>query len=143
MDRDWFNQRMEARGVNQQRLAEAICLDRTQVSRILAGERELKLGEVEGWAELLEVTPLEILRHAYDWSAPLAEPEPKPDVELLRLAIEQTEAGLRRAADREVAFSGTAAAAYVFLARRHRAGRPIDDRTLEDLRELIAGGFRA
>jgi transcriptional regulator with XRE-family HTH domain len=142
MDKDWFSQRIAARGLTQERLAQAISLDRSQVSRILAGERELKFDEIERLAELLGESPLEILRHAHDWAAPL-EDVAEIDVELFRLAIEATRVGLRWSADREAAFAGTAAGAYRTLARLRRARVPIDGRTLQQLEETIAGGFRA
>jgi transcriptional regulator with XRE-family HTH domain len=140
MDSDWFAQRMAACGLDQDRIGQAIGRDRSTVSRILSGERELKLSEVERFAELFDETPLEIIRHAYSWSSPLGE-EAELDDELLRLAIEVTERGLPRNADREQLFAGTVAGAYRTLASRRRAGRPIDATTLENLEESIAGGL--
>jgi transcriptional regulator with XRE-family HTH domain len=142
MDSDWFTQRMAACGLDQDRIGQAIGRDRSTVSRILSGDRELKLSEVERFAKLFGETPLEIIRHAYSWSSPLGGvPEAEIDDELLRLAIEVAKRGLRRNADREQLFAGTVAGVYRTLASRRRAGRPIDGTTLEILEESIAGGL--
>jgi transcriptional regulator with XRE-family HTH domain len=138
MDRDWFNRRMDARGLTQERLADAVGLNRSRISRILSGERDLDLSEIEKWAEALGETPLEVLRHAYDWSRPLAEAAPGIDDDLLRFAINAAEAGLRRSADRDIYYTATVAESYVFLDRWRRRGRAIDERTLEQLEETIA-----
>src|SRR5690348_5631426 len=67
MDRDWFIRRMNDLGLTQERLSQAIGRDRSATIRILAGERELKLSEISKWAGILDVCPLELVRHAYTW----------------------------------------------------------------------------
>lgn len=64
---DWFKQRMRRLRVTQEQIGRALNRDRTVVGRILSGQQPLKLNEVLPLAEILQVSPFEILHRAGMW----------------------------------------------------------------------------
>ena len=64
MDTAWIKQRLKTIGANQGALAAAIGRDRAVVSRILQGNQALRLDWAEAFANVLQVTVAELLRHA-------------------------------------------------------------------------------
>lgn len=76
MQSDWLRSRMAELGLSQAAIGKVLSRDRSQVSRIIAGKQVLKLGEIEPLADVLRVTPLELIRRAWDWR----------DTEIVRLA---------------------------------------------------------
>ncbi len=66
MDASWFHQALERAGVSQADLARHLRLAPSAVSRMLKGERQIKLLEVAQISAFLGVTPEEVVRHAGD-----------------------------------------------------------------------------
>jgi phage repressor protein C with HTH and peptisase S24 domain len=69
MDASWFHRALERAGVSQADLARHLRLAPSAVSRMLKGERQIKLLEVAQIAALLGVTPEDVVRHAGDAAA--------------------------------------------------------------------------
>ena len=67
MQSDWFRERMVANNVSEDDIADALGRDRSTVNRIINGQRGLRLAEVEAVAKKINVSVLELLRHAYSW----------------------------------------------------------------------------
>jgi transcriptional regulator with XRE-family HTH domain len=138
MDREWFERRCVELGLTQDDLSAAIGLDRSGVSRILSGARLLRLPECEKWALLLDVRPIEVVRHAYPWKEPLTDgSSPSVDLEKLRLAHEIADARLGSSSDRAQVFLDTVGVIY-----RSLPDTPIDERTRQALIRSIRQGFR-
>jgi phage repressor protein C with HTH and peptisase S24 domain len=74
MDTMWFHQALEQAGHTQADLARHLGLPPSAVSRMLRGERQMKLLEAVQTAQFLDVSQEEVLRHAGDADAPPAEP---------------------------------------------------------------------
>jgi phage repressor protein C with HTH and peptisase S24 domain len=74
MDTIWFHQALETAGHTQADLARHLGLPPSAVSRMLRGERQMKLLEAVQTAQFLDVSQEEVLRHAGDTDAPQAEP---------------------------------------------------------------------
>jgi phage repressor protein C with HTH and peptisase S24 domain len=74
MDTIWFHQALERAGLTQADLARHLGLPPSAVSRMLRGERQMKLLEAVQTAQFLGATQEEVLRHAGDADAPPAEP---------------------------------------------------------------------
>ena len=80
MDASWFHQALERAGVSQADLARHLRLAPSAVSRMLNGERQIKLLEVAQIAAFLGVTQEDVVRHAGDSAseAPPAAGAPRP-----------------------------------------------------------------
>jgi hypothetical protein len=76
MDAMWFQQALERAGVSQADLARQLRLAPSAVSRMLRGERQMKLLEAVQLARFLDVSQDEVLRHA--GAAIEAAPPPSP-----------------------------------------------------------------
>ncbi|HTW52066.1 MAG TPA: S24 family peptidase [Stellaceae bacterium] len=74
MDTIWFHQALEQAGHTQADLARHLGLPPSAVSRMLRGERQMKLLEAVQTAQFLDVSQEDVLRHAGDTDAPPAEP---------------------------------------------------------------------
>jgi phage repressor protein C with HTH and peptisase S24 domain len=74
MDTIWFHQALERAGHTQADLARHLGLPPSAVSRMLRGERQMKLLEAVQTAQFLSVSQDEVLRRAGDAEAPPAEP---------------------------------------------------------------------
>lgn len=65
IDTVWFTRKIEESHYGSQRqLAKAMKINQSNLSRLLSGERAMRLDEVPVLARLLEVSQLEILRRA-------------------------------------------------------------------------------
>jgi transcriptional regulator with XRE-family HTH domain len=64
MDANWFHQALERAGVTQADLARQLRLAPSAVSRMIKGERQMKLLEAVQVADFLGVSQEEVLRHA-------------------------------------------------------------------------------
>src|SRR5215217_770384 len=64
MDANWFQQALDRAGVSQADLARHLRLVPSAVSRMLKGERQMKLLEAVQVADFLGVSQEEVLRHA-------------------------------------------------------------------------------
>src|ERR1044071_2738536 len=64
MDANWFQQSLERAGVSQADLARHLRLAPSAVSRMLKGERQMKLLEAQQVAAFLGVSQDDVLRHA-------------------------------------------------------------------------------
>lgn len=67
MDSEWFQNRMDEKGLTQEDVGQEIHRDRSVVSRIFSGEVSLQLSDVQGFARILETCPIEILYRAGLW----------------------------------------------------------------------------
>lgn len=74
MDTIWFQQALERAGHTQADLARHLGLPPSAVSRMLRGERQMKLLEAVQTAQFLGVTQEDVLRRAGDTEAPPPEP---------------------------------------------------------------------
>ena len=74
MDTIWFHQALERAGHTQADLARHLGLPPSAVSRMLRGERNMKLLEAVQTAQFLGVSQEEVLRRAGDTDAPPPEP---------------------------------------------------------------------
>jgi phage repressor protein C with HTH and peptisase S24 domain len=74
MDTSWFHNALENAGETQADLARHLGLAPSAVSRMLRGERQMKLLEAVQIAQFLSVSQDEVLRRAGDATAPPAEP---------------------------------------------------------------------
>ena len=74
MDTNWFHEAIERAGATQADLARQLGLAPSAVSRMLKGERQMKLLEAVQVALFLGVSQDEVLRRAGDATAPLPEP---------------------------------------------------------------------
>jgi phage repressor protein C with HTH and peptisase S24 domain len=70
MDTNWFQQALERNGATQADLARHLALAPSAVSRMLRGERQMKLLEAVQVAQFLNCSQDEVLLHAGDESAP-------------------------------------------------------------------------
>jgi transcriptional regulator with XRE-family HTH domain len=70
MDTNWFLEALDKAGLSQADLARHLTLAPSAVSRMLRGERQMKLSEAVKVAQFLGVTQEEVLAHASDESAP-------------------------------------------------------------------------
>ena len=75
MDTTWFHEALERAGLSQADLARHLRLAPSAVSRMIKGERQMKLLEAVQIAVFLGVTQEEVLRHAGESTAP----PPGPD----------------------------------------------------------------
>lgn len=64
MDLDFFRERLHALNMTQGALASALRIDRSMVSKILSGERRLKLEEVAPMAAALGISVDDVVEHA-------------------------------------------------------------------------------
>lgn len=64
MDPEFFRERLKARNVKHVSLAAALGVDRSVVSKILSGERKVKVEEVAPLAQILGVSIDEVIEHA-------------------------------------------------------------------------------
>lgn len=76
MNTQWFNQAMQRAGVTQADLARHLRLAPSAVSRMLNGERNMKLLEAVQISQFLGVSQDEVLRHAGEPADPNAPREP-------------------------------------------------------------------
>jgi phage repressor protein C with HTH and peptisase S24 domain len=76
MDANWFQQALDRAGASQADLARHLRLAPSAVSRMLKGERQMKLLEAVQVADFLGVTQEEVLRHAGAAVDPPPRPEP-------------------------------------------------------------------
>ena len=138
MDTEWFDARAELLGVTQDDIGRKLGLDRTTVGRIKNGRRPLTLAEVEAFASILQVPPLEIIARAYKWRTPIrAETELRAD--LLEIALECANEALGdNHSTAEVARQ--AAGIYELLMQSEARGRPIASN--KDAIRLIAETIR-
>lgn len=67
MQTAWFKARMKRLRLTQDDIARALICDRTVVSKIIAGKQTLKLDQVVPLAQMLEVSPFEVLFRADMW----------------------------------------------------------------------------
>jgi phage repressor protein C with HTH and peptisase S24 domain len=74
MDTNWFHEALERIGGTQADLARHLGLPPSAVSRMLRGERQMKLLEAVQTAHFLGVSQEEVLRRAGDANAPTPEP---------------------------------------------------------------------
>jgi len=74
MDTIWFHETLERAGCSQADLARHLGLPPSAVSRMLRGERQMKLLEAVQTAQFLGVTQEEVLRRAGDATAPQPDP---------------------------------------------------------------------
>jgi phage repressor protein C with HTH and peptisase S24 domain len=74
VDTNWFHNALEQAGETQADLARHLGLAPSAVSRMLRGERQMKLLEAVQIAQFLGVSQDEVLRHAGDTAAPPPEP---------------------------------------------------------------------
>src|SRR5579862_9212750 len=75
MDAMWFQQALERAGTSQADLARHLRLAPSAISRMLKGERQMKLLEAVQVAAFLGISQDEVLRHAGDTgAAPRSEP---------------------------------------------------------------------
>jgi phage repressor protein C with HTH and peptisase S24 domain len=74
MDTNWFQEALDKAGATQADLARHLALAPSAVSRMLRGERQMKLLEAVQTAQFLGVTQDEVLRHAGEESATPPEP---------------------------------------------------------------------
>jgi phage repressor protein C with HTH and peptisase S24 domain len=70
MDTTWFHQALERAGVSQADLARHLRLAPSAISRMIKGERQMKLLEAVQIASFLGVAQEEVLRHAGEATAP-------------------------------------------------------------------------
>jgi transcriptional regulator with XRE-family HTH domain len=77
MDTDWFQDALLSIGKTQADLARQLGLPPSAVSRMLRGERQMKLAEAVATAEFLGVSQEEILRRAGDVGSPAMPREPR------------------------------------------------------------------
>ncbi len=70
MDTAWFHEALERAGLSQADLARHLRLAPSAVSRMIKGERQMKLLEAVQIAAFLGVTQEEVLRHAGESTAP-------------------------------------------------------------------------
>jgi phage repressor protein C with HTH and peptisase S24 domain len=73
MDTDWFQDALNRAGLTQADLARHLELAPSAVSRMLRGERQMKLSEAVQAAHFLGVSQEEVLRHAGETNAPQPE----------------------------------------------------------------------
>jgi phage repressor protein C with HTH and peptisase S24 domain len=76
MDSIWFQQALERAGASQADLARHLRLAPSAISRMLKGERQMKLLEAVQVAQFLGVSQDEVLRHAGDSAPPAPRTEP-------------------------------------------------------------------
>lgn len=62
MDREWLKQRPASAGQTQASLARALGLDRSQITLLVGGKRELRIAEVAAVARHLDCHPVDVLR---------------------------------------------------------------------------------
>ena len=74
MDTIWFHNALESAGGTQADLARHLGLAPSAVSRMLRGERQMKLLEAVQISQFLGVSQEEVLRRAGDATAPPPEP---------------------------------------------------------------------
>ena len=75
MDANWFQQALDRAGTSQADLARHLRLAPSAVSRMLKGERQMKLLEAVQVADFLGVSQEEVLRHA----GAAIDPPPRPN----------------------------------------------------------------
>ncbi|HEV2303343.1 MAG TPA: helix-turn-helix transcriptional regulator, partial [Stellaceae bacterium] len=78
METDWFHQALERIGASQADLARQLRLAPSAVSRMLKGERQMKLLEAVQIAQFLGAPQEEVLRHAGAGDAPQGRGETSP-----------------------------------------------------------------
>jgi phage repressor protein C with HTH and peptisase S24 domain len=102
MDTSWFHNALEQAGETQADLARHLGLAPSAVSRMLRGERQMKLLEAVQVAQFLGVSQDEVLRRAGDATAPPPEParrgRPPRSTPALPLARRQDQMPIRSAA---------------------------------------------
>lgn len=76
MDATWFQQAIDRAGASQADLARHLRLAPSAISRMLKGERQMKLIEAVQVAAFLGVSQEEVLRHAGDGAPPAPRTEP-------------------------------------------------------------------
>ena len=76
MDATWFQQALDRAGASQADLARHLRLAPSAISRMLKGERQMKLLEAVQVAAFLGVSQDEVLRHAGDGAPPAPRTEP-------------------------------------------------------------------
>lgn len=76
MDANWFQQALDRAGVTQADLARHLRLAPSAISRMIKGERQMKLLEAVQIANFLGVSQEEVLRHAGAAAEPLSRSEP-------------------------------------------------------------------
>ena len=62
MDREWLEQKLEDSGNTPSSLARALGINRSQITRLMQGERALRIDEVAIVARHLNCHPVEVLR---------------------------------------------------------------------------------
>ena len=72
MDANWFQQALERAGASQADLARHLRLAPSAISRMLKGERQMKILEAVQTAQFLNATQEEVLRHAGAETPPMA-----------------------------------------------------------------------
>ena len=72
MDAQWFQQALERAGASQADLARHLRLAPSAISRMLKGERQMKILEAVQTAQFLNATQEEVLRHAGAETPPMA-----------------------------------------------------------------------
>lgn len=77
MDAQWFHEALERVGATQADLARHLGLAASAVSRILKGERQIKLIEVGHIAAFLDVSPEDVRRHAGEAGPPPVGDQPR------------------------------------------------------------------
>src|SRR5918911_4234849 len=75
MDANWFLQQLDRAGLSQADLARHLRLAPSAVSRMLKGERQMKLLEAAQTASFLGVSQDEVLRRASGEGPPMAPPD--------------------------------------------------------------------
>jgi len=76
IDRKWFRERMDALGLTREQVAKAFDAAPYMVTRMIVGERPVRLDEIKTWADVLEVHTVEIVRR-------LGVPVPPPTVPVI------------------------------------------------------------
>lgn len=94
-DADWFDARLEERGVGREVLAAAASLTAAELALVYKDQRELSAGQVAIFAELLGVTPAEVARHA-GVSTPVPRGDPEARLRVLEARVAALEAELGR-----------------------------------------------
>lgn len=94
-DADWFDARLEERGLSRQVMAAAAAMSDADLALVFKDQRELSAGEVAAFAELLGVEAIEVAARA-GVSTPVPVRDPAARIAALERRVAALEAELAR-----------------------------------------------